>query len=63
MGCSSSSIRLKDEKNYTEELTGYVMQKQKFDKLDECIMKNNGTQEGIKEITNEIISIKQQTMR
>ena len=64
MGCSNTSIYVEeDTRKLTDEKASYINRNEKLeglaqDILDDCIKKHNGTPQGIKEIANEIISIK-----
>ena len=67
MGCSNTSIYVEeDTRKLTDEKASYINRNEKLeglaqDILDDCIKKHNGTPQGIKEIANEIISIKNDT--
>ena len=64
MGCSNTSIYVEeDTRKLTDEKASYINRNEKLeglaqDILDDCIKKHNGTPQGIKEIANEIISLK-----
>lgn len=64
MGCSNSNIYVEeDTRKLTDEKSSYIIRNEKLeglaqDILDDCIKKHNGTPQGIKEIADEIISLK-----
>ena len=67
MGCANTSIYIEeDTRKLTDEKIAYIVRNEKLERLaqdilDDCIKKHNGSPQGIKEIANEILTIKNES--